>query len=55
MIPTIGFLHSQQNNDKIMLLEWSFVRNATFAKQYDSSKLSERKNLAQNLHLDHRN
>ena len=55
MTPTIGFLHSQQNNDKIVLLEWSFVRNATFAKIYGRRKLSEKKNLAQNLHLVHKN
>ena len=38
-----------------MFLEWSFVRNATSAKQYGSRKLSERKNLDQILHLDYKN
>jgi hypothetical protein len=38
-----------------MLLDWSFVRNVTFAKQYDSRKLSERTNLAQNMHFAHKN
>jgi hypothetical protein len=38
-----------------MFLEWSFVRNVTSAKQYDCRKLSERTNLAQNLHRAYKN